>query len=244
MVSNNCDKHTHNVVGRKRLPTFLLLLTLTLTIGCSRITHKDFSEGYIEYAIEFEDSVVISKFNANMRPNKMVIKFKDNNTINKVEGLSGAFSFAFIQNKKSNKAYTLIKLLNKKLYYQETLEQDSYPFAYSEMPEFTITKTNETTDYLGYKCSVAKATFTDSINAPFNIYYTNEIRIPTPNVNTPFNEIEGVMLKFSTVLLNQRMSVSAISIKSSKISDDEFFITPDHEEVGLDVLNEIIELLK
>lgn len=244
MASINYFKHLFSVAGRVPFFAILLVLTLVTPLGCSRVADKDFSEGFIEYCIEFEDTVAVSAFNANMRPNRMVIKFKDNNTINKVEGLSGAFSFAFIQNKMNSKAYTLIKLLNKKLYYEETLEQDNYPFAYREMPEFSIVKTTDTVEYLGYNCYVARATFIDTINAPFDIYYTNEISIPNPNSNTPFNQIEGVMLKFSTVLFNQRMSVLATSIKSSKISDEEFVISPDHEAIGLDVLNEIAELVK
>lgn len=244
MASTTYYKKLLSIAGKKILPAFFLMLTLILINGCSRIAQKDFSEGYINYAIEFEDSVAVSIFDANMRPDRMVIKFKDNNTINKVEGLSGAFSFAFIQNKKDNKAYTLIKLLNKKLFYQEALKSNSYPFAYRKMPEFIITKTTDSIEYLGYNCCVAKATFTDSTKAPFDIYYTNEISISSPNSNTPFHQIEGVMLKFSTVLFDQRMDVWATTIKSSKISSDEFIITPDYEEIGDDVLNELIELIK
>jgi hypothetical protein len=244
MASINYFKHLFSVAGRVPFFAILLVLTLVTPLGCSRVADKDFSEGFIEYCIEFEDTVAVSAFNANMRPNRMVIKFKDNNTINKVEGLSGAFSFAFIQNKKDNKAYTLIKLLNKKLFYQEAIKSNSYPFAYRKMPEFIITKTTDYIEYLGYNCCVAKAIFTDSTKAPFDIYYTNEISIPNPNSNTPFHQIEGVMLKFSTVLFDQRMDVWATTIKSSKISSDEFIITPDYEEIGDDVLNELIELIK
>ncbi|MDX9771275.1 MAG: hypothetical protein RBT19_12995 [Tenuifilaceae bacterium] len=232
--------------------SYLGILLLPLAIGvlfglesCSdSVVKKHFCEGYIEYAIEYDDSIIAPRFNPSMRPSKMVIKFKDNNTINKIEGLSGAFSFAFIQNKQQERAYMLIKLLNKKLYYQEPLQENSYPFAYQDMPKFTIEKTDRVEEYLGYQCNVAVATFDDTLHNAFNIYYTQEIDIAKPNANTPFEVIDGVMLKFTSIMFGQKMNIKASAVKQAKVSDDEFVIPLEYEQVGLEVVKDVVELLR
>jgi hypothetical protein len=212
--------------------------------SCDRSVKKHFCEGYIEYAIEYDDSIAPPKFNANMRPDKMVIKFKNNNTINKIEGLSGAFSFAFIQNKQDETAYLLIKLLNKKLFYKEALTPEKYPFAFNEMPKLTIEETNRKEQLLGYNCNVAIGRFDDPQHKPFYIYYTQEINIANPNSNTPFEVIDGVMLKFTTIMFGQKMNILASSVKQTKVSDEDFVIPRDYEEVDVDVVKDVVELLQ
>lgn len=224
--------------------SIVLLLALLLT-SCGRVIKpQNFAEGYIEYSIEYDDSLQPQNFNANMRPNKMIIKFKDSNTINKIEGLSGAFSFAFIQNNQTQKAYILIKLLNKKLYYQEDLTPNAFPFAYNNMPKFTLHKLTEVEEFMGYSCKRAIACYSDSTLKPFNVLYTNEIGISNPNANTPFHDIDGIMLKFSAIMFNHKMNVQASTIKAASIPDEEFFIPRDYEEVGIDVVKDVIDLLK
>jgi hypothetical protein len=223
----------------------LILLGILLLSSCKELAKtKDLSEGFIEYNIEYFDTVLQNSYNANMRPNKMVIKFKDSNTINKIEGLSGAFTFAFIQNKQGQKAYTLIKLLNKKLFYQEPLLPNTLPFAYSDMPEFSITYTDEVINMLGFNCHKAIGHFRDSLSTPFEILYTKEINVNNPNANSPFEEIDGVLLKFTAIMFGHKMNVQASNIKSLKISDEEFVIPTGYEEVGLDVVKDVIDLLR
>lgn len=229
--------------GKSLLAASLCLMFLFT--GCSEIAKKkEFSEGYIEYNVEYDDSLQPPTYSANMRPNKMIIKFKDSNTINKIEGMSGAFSFTFIQNKQNQKAYILIKLLNKKLFYQEPLTPNTFPFAYNDSPLFTIQKSNEPEEFMGYTCQRALACYKDSIHQPFSILYTNEIGVSNPNSNSPFQEIDGIMLKFSAIMFNQKMNITASTIRGVKLSDDEFLIPPGYEEVGLDVVKDVIDLLK
>jgi len=83
-------------IERVAILTILFFLVIFST-SCKRFK-KDLilSEGIIEYSITYldEDS---SKYDPNIRPDRMVVRFKNNNTVNRIEALSGAFSFAFIQ---------------------------------------------------------------------------------------------------------------------------------------------------
>ncbi len=240
-------KRNHNLLAFSGSLKVVLTVFAVAIIGFSSckgpIVNKDFSEGIIEYDIIYDESHPF-KYDPKLRPNKMVVKFKDNNTVNKIEGLSGSFSFAIVQNNQQNMNYTLINIFGKKLFFSEPLVDSLYPYAYSEMPKLSITKTDEEVKYMGLKCSKAIATLNDSAQHTFEILYTNELSINNPNRNTPFEEIDGVMLKFSVVLMKQNMQIVASTIKSMEISNDEFILPNDYEQVGEDTLEDIFELLQ
>lgn len=227
-----------------KLTLFTLSIILLPIFGCDNHPNlKGLDEGYIEYNIEYYDCDSM-KFTSKMRPSSMVVKFKDNNTINKIEGLSGTFAFSFIQDIELQKTFTLIKFLNKFLVYEEPINDTLFPFAYEGMPKFSIENTNETEVYLGLNCNKARAKFNDSIWYPFEILYTNELSIENPNFNTPFEEIEGVMLRFSVILFDQKMKIQATNIKAAKIPYDEFLVPKYYEKIEKETVIDIIDLLK
>jgi hypothetical protein len=174
----------------------------------------------------------------------MVVRFKDYNTINRIEALSGAFTFAFIQDLSSNTSTTLVKIFNKKLYYQEAIDENQFHFAYNSMPNLTFKKVDETQVFLGLNCMKAIATYSDSSSHSFEILYTKDIKINSPNYNTPFEEIDGIMLKFSVVLFNQMMQITATSVKQAKLPKDEFKIPVDFEMVNKETMQEVIYLFQ
>jgi hypothetical protein len=231
----------HIVVSLFYVGFFMVLLSI---FGCkSNIFNKNFDEGIIEYSIIYDESQSF-KYDPMLRPNKMVVKFKDSNTVNKIEGLSGGFMLALVQNYQQNMNYTLINIFGKKLFYSESMEGKAYPYAYSGMQSLTIKKTEDKVEFMGLNCLKAIAIINDSIPQSFEILYTNELAINNPNRNTPFQEIDGVMLKFSVVLMNQNMQIVANSIKSMDISMDEFILPKDYEQVDEQTLNDIFELLQ
>lgn len=233
-----------SLATRSTLLLAIIISIVILQVNCSSEPDmQSLSEGYIEYNIAYFDNQP-PKYDTSLRPNKMLVKFKDNNTVNKIEGLSGALSFAFIQNIEDKTTHTMIKLLNKKLLYFEPIHENKYPFAYEDMPKFTISYTNDTIDVQGFKCNRAIATYKDSLLSPFEILYTKDIAVANPNYNTPFESIDGVMLKFSVTLFNQNMRVEANSIKATKISDDEFKIPAHFEKINEETLKDVIELFQ
>ena len=92
-----------------RVKLFIVVsLILILNNSCKEIKHKDrIREGYIEYNIEYLDDSLDS-FMIGLLPKKMTVKFKNNNTINKIEGFSGIVSFTHIQNFREKKNITLV----------------------------------------------------------------------------------------------------------------------------------------
>jgi hypothetical protein len=222
----------------------LVLLFLIVFSGCTYLGSKKlFNEGTIEYSIQSEDNAKKGG-SPGLMPNKIVVKFHDNNISNTIEGLSGAITLTYINNVESNYYLILLKLLNKKMFYQEPFVMGSPPSLYSGMPNLTIKKTDEIVNFQGFNCQKAIATFNDSTHYSFDILYTNDIKIAIPNANTPFDSISGVMLQFKVKLYKHLMSITATNIRQEKISKDNFTTPTDYTKVPKKTIEDFTSLLQ
>lgn len=228
---------------RQQTYYYLLLFFLLTFSGCLDFKSKDFNEGTIEYSIQIEDEAQPS-FNSSLLPNKIIVKFRNNNTSNKVEGLSGAVTLTYINNVDDKNCLILVKFLNKKLFFEEPMTSGNISTTYSGMPNITIKETNDSIVYQGYKCKKAIASFNDSSNYSFEILYTNDIKIVNPNANTPFESINGVMLKFKVKLYKHTMSITATTIKREHISMDNFTTPSDYVRVSKKTIEDFLSLLQ
>ena len=220
----------------------IIILIFTSLSSCKKIQHKDrIKEGYIEYDIEYLDDSLDS-FMKGLLPKKMTIKFKNNNTINKIEGFSGIVSFTHIQNFRDKRNITLVKVLNKKYKYIEKNNNKSLFF--EELPGMKIKLQDTTKVICGFKSQKAKIIIPDSDAEPFFIYYTNDIIINNVNAQTPFRSIEGVLLEFQIKLYGMPMKLTAVKIQEAKISSDDFKIPKGYNSINKKTMIEIIELLK
>lgn len=220
----------------------IIALIFTSLISCKEIQHKDrIKEGYIEYNIKYLDDS-IDNFMKGLLPKKMTIKFKNNNTLNKIEGFSGIVSFTHIQNFKEKKNITLVKVLNKKYKYVEKINDKSLFF--EELPGMKIEEQDTTVVICGFKSKKAKVTIPNSSIEPFYIYYTNDIIINNVNAQTPFRSIKGVLLEFQLKLYDMPMRLTATKIQPAEISSDDFKIPKGYESINRKTMAEIIELLK
>ena len=218
----------------------VIILVVTLLNSCKEIQHKDrIKEGYIEYNIEYLDESMDS-FMKGLLPKKMTIKFKNNNTMNKIEGFSGIVSFTHIQNFKEKRNITLVKVLNKKYMYIEKITEKSMFF--EELPGMKIELQDTIAEVCGFQSKKAKIIIPDA--EPFYIYYTDDIIINNVNAQTPFKLIEGVLLEFQIKLYDMPMKLTVNKVQEAKISSDEFNIPEGYDAINKRTMVEIIELLK
>lgn len=224
----------------------LVVVCLHIVLNsCSTLTDRPLSEGVIEYSVTYPDSLSKPlKYDPSLRPDKMIVKFKNNKTISVVQGLSGAISFSFIQNPEKSESVTLIKLFNKKFFFKEVFNDTVLPLLYYQMPKLIILPLDEATQWLGFKCKNAEGRFlTDSL-LPFSIMHTHEIAIDNPNIKTPYEPIDGVLLRFRVRLWGQTMQLEAVQVKHENINDSDFLIPSDHEAITKETLNDILALVQ
>ncbi len=226
-----------------RIKAFIITVLIFISLNsCKEIQHKDrIKEGYIEYDIEYLDDS-LDNFMKGLLPKKMTIKFKNNNTINKIEGFSGIVSFTHIQNFRDKRNITLVKVLNKKYKYIEKINDKSMFF--DDLPGMKIELQDTTIEICGFKSQKAKIIVPDSDIEPFFIYYTNDIIINNVNAQTPFKSIDGVLLEFQMDIYDMPMKLTAVKVQEAEISSDDFNIPKGYDSINKKTMIEIIELLK
>lgn len=221
---------------------FLLLLLLS-TASCRKgSSNKHIHEGVITYEVTY-DSTTLTRMDTRLLPSSLIVKFKDNSTLNTIEALSGGVSISIISNRASQQFATLVKVFNKKLYHNEPCGSH-YPALYARIPVVATTSPHEPCDYLSYKCYRTTGHFADQPDSEFEIIYTKEININAPNANTPFEEIDGVLLAFNLRVNSLMMQLRAKSVKGSKIPDDTFAVPEEYVSVDIQTITELIYLLQ
>jgi len=229
---------------RQLKPYVFFLSLIAVFIGCKNIKPvKPFGEGTIVYSMTFESNQN-SNVNPKLLPNRLTIKFRNNNTTSKIEGMSGSVNLKYIYNVNEQKCTILVNLWNKKLLYQDTLSNIDVPNAFSGMKKIRIEKTSETVRFKGFRCLKAIAYCNHSTNENFEILYTKDITIANPNANTPFSSIDGVMLKFSVKLPKYTVKVCAETIEQEKIPNEEFSTPSGYEQVSKRTIEDLISLIQ
>lgn len=195
-------------------------------------------EGIIKYKIDYLD---YDKNNIllNIMPEKMTVKFRDDNTRLEIESIYGVFRFAQISNKDKGLNITLIKIMDKKYKYEQDI--DSIAAAFSSMRNLQYIPTNETKIITGYPCNKTLIRLNNADTAiEFPIYSTDEIAINQPNKNNPFYELNEVLLDFQLTLNDMRMRLTAKDVKKSNINKGEFIVPDDYKSVSKQEMEEII----
>lgn len=230
----------------RHLPVSMVILAVTVVAisSCNSITgKKHINEGIIKYEITY-DSITSKKIDTRLFPSALLVQFKNNNTLNTIDVFSGTVSLSIAKNEMLQQYITLVKVFNKKMYYDEPYVDGKYPALYARIPAVTLTSNNVPCKYLGYKCLKAKGYFADRRESEFEIIYTREIGIRSPNVNTPFEQIDGVMLTFNLRINSLMMILKAKSVRGNSIPDGIFEIPENYTRVDFQTITELIYLLQ
>lgn len=199
---------------------------------------KVVDEGMIKYKIDYLDYDK-SNILLNIMPEKMTVKFKDNNTRLEIESIYGVFRFAQISNKRKGLNITLLKIMDKKYKYLQNI--DSIASAFKEMRNIDYQQTQTTQKIAGYKCKKVNVNIkTPDTTWQFPIYTTNEIAINQPNKNNPFHQLNEVLLEFRLTINDMRMRLTAEKIRKADIKKEEFVVPSDYKTVSGKEMQQII----
>lgn len=170
-------------------------------------------------------------------PTSMVIKVKNENTLNKMEG--GVMGFEILYIKDKNQAYTLDR------------ENKTYsPMKNAESAgttpgdgEVKVTKTAETAKILGYTCTKYIVEITSNgQTVTQNIWATTEIKDldlksmskqqASKEYKLYFDKIDGVPLKVELGTKDAKMTMEVTSLKKETLPASTFAIPADYKEVA------------
>ena len=228
---------TLNICGMRNLT--LIVLFFLLLSSCSTIDFSDQPQGIIEYDVSYISNK--SSMPTNLLPRKVILKFRAYKSITSINGFMGMFSLRNISDAKKNTNTMMLKVMDNKYFFSG--EKNDPPFFFDGLKNIKITKVNGNEIIAGLQCHKAIVSFSDKSNEPFEILYTNEIKIKKPNKATPFNSIDGVLMQFNIQLSNIQMKLTASKYLKDQVSSDLFDIPKEYKSVSRDKLKGVLTKL-
>ncbi|MBN2598563.1 MAG: hypothetical protein JXR82_17425 [Marinifilaceae bacterium] len=216
-----------------------VILILLLTWGCKTKseTENKISEGIITYNVSYfsseKDNPIIA-----LLPNKVELRFKDNNICLISEGYLGFFSTKFLSKYNNPNSNILLKVLSNKLNYE--FPKDEVAFVYNQLPPAKIEYNDSAKLIAGYECKKATVFMADQSKTQINLYYTSEIGLKDPNRNTPLYQIPGVLMEFETTMNQVKAKFTAQSVNLIAVSEDDFNIPEEYVLSDLKTLKKYI----
>jgi GLPGLI family protein len=205
--------------------TFILVLALYGQFGCLRKQDAiRVSEGVIEYRVEYLQSDTPSGLSTSFMPRKMIMKFRKNLALNSITGFMGMFELLNYADARKMTNTTFLRAGENKFSYTSKSTDPLCCFdPYNNMViEFVADSFKM---IAGYRCMKAIARFPDSKYNEFNIYYTRDIHLQRPNMNNPFESIDGVLMEFNLRISNLDMHLTAMDVQAREVAANELKIS-------------------
>jgi hypothetical protein len=217
-----------------------LLIPVFVICGCrsNTIPKGDVSATVIEYKVNYLAEKA-GKIPTKMLPGKMTVIFAGHYALNRIEGFFGQFSLIYVGNLKNESVTTMLKLFDKKYVYYG--KKGELPCGMSLPANLSIKETGRTQELLGLQCK--ELMISSEGDSSTYALCTNGIDVKNPNVTTPYNEIQGVLLEFNTKLSLLEMKLSATSVTEKNISWDSFRVTEDYKERPKEFMEHTIQEL-
>ncbi len=219
----------------------IIIVLLVFCFSCKQGNDVAIDEGKIEYKISYLENN-LDNIATNLLPKKMILSFNDKYSLTRIEGFMGVFSISLISDLRKNKDITLVKFFDSKYVHYGDKNEHSCIFDHVNIESLQFTESE--TNVAGYKALSAKIK-EEGLKNPYEILYTKDIANVSPNINNPFNEIDGVLLHFELQLNQLRMSLDASEVKGENVNEEIFSVPEDYKEISREnmclLLDKILE---
>ncbi|ALO13958.1 hypothetical protein L21SP5_00278 [Salinivirga cyanobacteriivorans] len=200
------------------------LLIIVLLNGCTRN-----QEGVIEYNISYDQSPDDNPL-INLMPTSMDFYFKDQKVLTQIQGWMGIFKSIQLSDLEDSTNVLMMKLLDKKYYYVRHLKDA--PLAFETLDIKNIEYLKKDTVYKGFNCNRARVYMNDSAATKFDLLYTDEIDIPSPNRNNPFIEVPGVLMQFRMEFKGISLQLDFKDYRDTVFPETTFAIPASYEKIS------------
>ena len=220
--------------------TYLLLIALILAMigySCKHNVSKDLNQGEIHYNIEYKGIFGVPK---EFLPRNLVLSFKKDKILWEMSGIANS-GILNLSNPEKGIFDTYFSIPPVKYYYAGEAGE-SYP-GFATMDNIIIKKTSKTTVLCGYNCKNAEVTFPSDSEKVYNIWYTDEIKIRNPNISTPFNQIDGVLMSFFFFIGSSEMHFDAEGVYPRDIPNETFERRDKFIRISRDDITKLINKL-
>ena len=132
----------------------IIIALFFVLVSCGTLDFSDQPQGIIEYDVTYVTNK--SSMPTNLLPKHVVLKFHAHKSITTIEGFMGMFIFSNISDFKRHTNITLLKVIDKKYYYEGS--KNEYPIFFEDMSKIKIINTNDKNIIAGLTCKKALIT--------------------------------------------------------------------------------------
>ncbi|HXB42325.1 MAG TPA: hypothetical protein VNZ49_17430 [Bacteroidia bacterium] len=193
----------------------LYILPGFIAASCQYTNPKYIDEGVIEY-----DAKVVNENHpmAGLMPGSMAVKFRKDLFAAEMS-VMGVFNTSFITDPQKKTLTTLVRMFDVK---QACIDDEKALKAESDAYKINFEETKETKEIAGYKCKKVIATMADDPSIKFDVFYTEELNVTTPNFSTPYSSIKGMLMQYRLQKFGIEMEFTAKSVKKEEIPNESF----------------------
>jgi hypothetical protein len=172
------------------IPVIFLLIIL---VGCKEEkTSGIYEKGRLEYKITYLNADQ-GNFDPSLLPRKMVLEFNNEFSTNTIDGFMGMFRLGNLTYFNKRKSVTFLKVIDKNYVFKGG--RNELMCCFDEFEDIKITEDTSQRIIAGLRSEHAIIEL-PSTGDTFDIYYTYDIALETPNVTNPYLDIDGVLTDF------------------------------------------------
>lgn len=208
--------------------------------SCSSADEEEdkFDEGVIVYEISYP-KFKATGLTAALMPDEMVMSFKDGQIRIDVSR-AHAFSLVSLANSNDHTMSTVFNYGTKQM--AANLDKADIDRTLEEFPSVDYIHTEETDTVAGYTCEKSIALFHNASDE-VELLYTDEIDIDNPNWNTPYSEIDGMLLQYDVERYGMTMRFRAKEVRKEKVDAKLFTIPKGFKKVSVERIDKELQEL-
>lgn len=212
-----------------KLSKLLFLLSVILLITNNLNAQKKSSDfvGSISYSVTTQGEVDAQV--AAQLPTEIIMYYNGAKT--RIEQKTSMGSAIIISNAETKEQVVLIDMMGQKMALKSTKEETESSIA--EIPKAEVVVGTETKTIAGYNCK--KADFTQD-GKTSTIWTTDDIKLSNVNWQTPYKDVNGVMLEYSQKTGQDgeiTMLITAKEVKKEKVKDAMFTVPTGYQEMSM-----------
>jgi len=207
-----------------------------LFCGCNNNEKGLLTEGVINYEV-----TLINKdyYMAYAAPSAMTFEFKDSKCRGVINaGPGGIVTTTFISDPEKKIFSQLFQMGNKK--FVHAFDDGEMQKENEGFPLHSVKRTDETKVIAGYKCKKVVYDFKDESIPDFDVYYTNDLAVKSPNWASPFKEVDGILMEYQVNKYGLILRFTATALNHVKVESSDFEVPNDHKVVTSEYLESLI----
>lgn len=177
---------------------------------------------------------------ASLAPTKMTVKFKDNLYASEMSTM-GVFTTVFIANPVKKTLTLLVKMFDVK---QACIDDEKAIQAENDQYKLNLEETKETKEIAGYKCKKVIATMADDPTVKFDVYYTDELNVSSPNFSNPYGQIKGMLMEFRMKKFGLEMAFTARGVTKEEVPNETFELPAYYKVISKAEMDEFFKSIQ